>query len=813
MPAAPPTRRLPPPALRRAAGGALRHPAAYLDRALAPRPYLHPVTTLSGTPVTELAPDDHPHHLGAGVAVPDVAGRNFWGGRTFVRDQGPTELDNHGVQHHRGFKLCDPDGFVEDIDWTADGEVLLRERRTVAAVELSTSAWALDFTFSLTNATGGELSLGSPATNGRPGAAYGGFFWRAPKADAPPRVFTPEAEGEEAAHAARADWLALAGDGWTLVFAGATAQTRRDPWFVRAAAYPGVGSSLAARDRVPIAPRRRARTPRRHRRRRRHPGPGRGGDLDPQGGDGVRAGVAGACDLGDLGDGTYRNPVLAADWSDPDVLRVGDDFYLTASSFGRSPGLPLLHSGDLVNWTLIGHALDRLEPAEAFAVPRHDCGVWAPSLRHHDGRYWIFWGDPDHGVYQINAPRIRGPWTRPHLLKPGKGLIDPCPLWDEESGAAYLVHAWAKSRSGVKNLITGHRMTPDGRELLDEGRVLIDGDRLPGWFTIEGPKLYRHDGWFWIFAPAGGVATGWQGAFRSRAFHGPYEERVVLQQGGTDVNGPHQGGWVRTAAGEDWFLHFQQRGAYGRVVHLQPMRWGADGWPVLGDDGAPVDVHRKPDLPPQPPSAPATNDDFPGGRHGPQWQWAANPRTGWTTSHAGDGLRLTCRTHHARRRPARPAAHAHPAAAPAAVFRRRRAASGRRSAARRGRVGGARRRVRVGGSGAGRGRGGPPGAPVRRSGRGGRAGRRAAAPGTARHARQRVEITEGARCRFHADTGDGYRPTGAPEFTATPWRWVGALLGLFAAAPAGEEPTGTALFTQFRITHRTLTTPREESRR
>ncbi|MEU7646981.1 PmoA family protein [Streptomyces huasconensis] len=226
-----------------------------LDRALAPRPYLHPVTTLTGTPVTELAPDDHPHHLGAGVAVPDVAGRNFWGGRTFVRDQGPTELDNHGAQHHRGFKLRDPDGFVEDIDWTADGEVLLRERRTVAAVELTGSAWALDFTFSLTNATGGELSLGSPATNGRPGAAYGGFFWRAPKADAPPRVFTPEAEGEEAAHAASADWLALAGDGWTLVFAGATAQTRRDPWFVRAAAYPGVGSSLAARDRVPIAPR------------------------------------------------------------------------------------------------------------------------------------------------------------------------------------------------------------------------------------------------------------------------------------------------------------------------------------------------------------------------------------------------------------------------------------------------------------------------------------------------------------------------------------------------------------------------------
>ncbi len=218
-------------------------------------------------------------------------------------------------------------------------------------------------------------------------------------------------------------------------------------------------------------------------------------------------------------------------------------------------------------------------------MPRHDCGVWAPSIRHHDDRFWIFWGDPDHGIFQVNSPAIRGPWTSPHLVKEGKGLIDACPLWDEETGEAYLVHAWAKSRSGVKNRLTGHRMHPEGTGLLDEGKVIVDGDRIPGWFTLEGPKLYRHDGWFWILAPAGGVETGWQGALRSRDFFGPYEERIVLEQGDTDVNGPHQGGWVRTSAGEDWFLHFQQRGPYGRVVHLQPMSWGeegADGWPVRG---------------------------------------------------------------------------------------------------------------------------------------------------------------------------------------------------------------------------------------
>ncbi|MEU9190923.1 PmoA family protein [Streptomyces sp. NPDC048484] len=219
---------------------------------LSPRPYLHPVTTLAGTAVTELSPADHLHHLGVGVAVPDVEGHNFWGGRTYVRDQGPTELDNHGAQRHSAFQLRDPDGFVEELRWVAAGAELLRERRTVAATELTDTAWALDFTFSLTNTTPEPLSIGSPATNGRPGAAYGGFFWRARKEAEPPTVFTADTGGEDAAHGARAGWVALAGDSWTLVFAGATDRTRRDPWFVRTGEYPGVGSSLAHEERLPV---------------------------------------------------------------------------------------------------------------------------------------------------------------------------------------------------------------------------------------------------------------------------------------------------------------------------------------------------------------------------------------------------------------------------------------------------------------------------------------------------------------------------------------------------------------------------------
>ncbi|WP_156724293.1 glycoside hydrolase family 43 protein [Streptomyces apocyni] len=501
----------------------------------------------------------------------------------------------------------------------------------------------------------------------------------------------------------------------------------------------------------------------------------------------------------DLGDGTYRNPVLNADWSDPDVLRVGEDYYLTASSFGRAPGLPLLHSRDLVNWTLVGHAVERLVPEEEFTEPQHDRGVWAPSLRHHDGTFWIFWGDPDHGVYQVNAPAIQGPWSTPHLVKPGKGLIDPCPLWDEESGEAYLVHAWAKSRSGVKNRLTGHRMSPDGRGLLDDGRTIVDGDQIPGWFTLEGPKLYRHDGHFWIFAPAGGVETGWQGALRARDFFGPYEARVVLRQGGTPVNGPHQGGWVRTPAGDDWFLHFQARGAYGRVVHLQPMRWGEDRWPVIGDAGEPVAVHPKPGLPRQPVAAPATDDDFPGGRYGPQWQWTANPRPGWTARHAGDGLRLSCvpsgQAHDLRRLP-----HVLVQRLPAERFT---AEVGIRLD---GTAAGARAGLAVLGDafswiGLQRDADGTVRLVHRFAETGAERERDAAAARSAPDgsARLRIEVTEGARCHFGADTGSGWTPSGE-VFAATPWRWVGALLGLFATAPPGDGPPSAATFTHFRIT-------------
>ncbi|MFJ1750774.1 PmoA family protein [Streptomyces sp. NPDC088116] len=234
--------------------------ARYVHRPRVPagfpsRPYLHPVRTLGGVTVTELRPPDHVHHLGVSMAVPDVSGVNFWGGRTYVRDRGPVALDNHGAQEHTGWLLRDPDGCVEELSWTRAGRELLRERRTISALALSGDAWVLDFTSALTNVSGADLSIGSPATNGRPGAGYGGFFWRAPKegvAGTAPDVFTEDGTGEDAIHGHTAGWLALAGRDWTLIFGGANGDTRDDPWFVRTTEYPGVGSSLAWRQRLPL---------------------------------------------------------------------------------------------------------------------------------------------------------------------------------------------------------------------------------------------------------------------------------------------------------------------------------------------------------------------------------------------------------------------------------------------------------------------------------------------------------------------------------------------------------------------------------
>ena len=345
--------------------------------------------------------------------------------------------------------------------------------------------------------------------------------------------------------------------------------------------------------------------------------------------------------VADQGNGTYKNPVLNADYSDPDAIRVGDDFYLVSSSFEDIPGLPILHSKDLVNWTIIGHALLEQPPFDHFDVPHHGDGVWAPSIRYHNNEFYIYYPDPDYGIYLIKAKNPAGPWSAPVKLVDGKGLIDPCPLWDDD-GNVYLVHAFAGSRAGIKSVIAVKQLNTEGTKAITEGVMVYDGHEKD--VTIEGPKFYKHNGYYYIFSPAGGVPTGWQLVLRSKNIYGPYERRVVMDQGKSATNGPHQGAWVNTQTGEDWFLHFQDKGAYGRVVHLQPMHW-VDNWPVIGVDldkdgkGEPVSIYKKPNVgKTYPVETPAESDEFNLPKLGLQWQWQSNPKEFWYYMNPSKGV-------------------------------------------------------------------------------------------------------------------------------------------------------------------------------
>lgn len=346
----------------------------------------------------------------------------------------------------------------------------------------------------------------------------------------------------------------------------------------------------------------------------------------------------------DLGDGTFQNPILFADYSDPDVIRVDDTYYMTASSFNYIPGLPILTSKDLVNWKLVNYAIDKID-YENYEKPQHAKGVWAPAIRYHEGNFYIYYGMPDEGIFMVKAADPLGKWEEPVMVLEGKGLIDPCPFWDED-GKAYIVHGYAKSRIGFKSHLGIFPMSWDGTEAIGEDHILYCG--LETQPTIEGPKVYKKNGFYYILAPAGGVRPGWQTALRSKSIYGPFEEKNVLHQGDSIINGPHQGGLVDTVNGDEWFIHFQDCGLYGRIAHLQPVVWEND-WPVMGINvkngcGEPCLVHEKPNTGiTEEPCYLEASDYFESDKLNLMWQWLGNAKDDFysLTDRAGY-LRLNC---------------------------------------------------------------------------------------------------------------------------------------------------------------------------
>ncbi|MCR4853495.1 MAG: glycoside hydrolase 43 family protein [Prevotella sp.] len=370
-------------------------------------------------------------------------------------------------------------------------------------------------------------------------------------------------------------------------------------------------------------------------------------------------GVQAQLQWGDQGNGTYVNPVLNADYSDPDVIRVGSKYYMVASDF-HFLGIQVLESDDLVNWHIISQVFDRFDYPGWDANQHYGGGSWAPSIRFHEGRFYVYFCTYEEGLFMSSAVDPHGPWEPLHCLKEIPKWEDPCPFWDDD-GQAYL----GRSRHRAGPIIV-HRMSPDGRELLDDGFTVYTGP------VAEGTKFLKRNGFYYLIIPEGGVGQGWQTVLRAKNIYGPYEKRVVLEQGSTSVNGPHQGALVDTPDGQWWFLHFQETQPRGRVVHMQPARW-KDDWPLMGVDidgngvGEPVYVWQSPtQIQGQKAQGGApdwTSDEFDGknlywvGNHQRklklQWQWNHNPdnnawsldeRKGWLTMHAlkADSLK-SCR--------------------------------------------------------------------------------------------------------------------------------------------------------------------------
>ena len=342
---------------------------------------------------------------------------------------------------------------------------------------------------------------------------------------------------------------------------------------------------------------------------------------------------------GDMGDGTYRNPILPSDYSDLDCIRVGDDYYAISSTMQFSPGMIILHSKDLVNWTLIGHAVadvTQIGPDMNWdRMNRYGRGVWAGAIHYAHGRFWVVFGAPDEGFFITSAEDPAGPWEPLHPLMLEGGWDDCCIFWDDDGQAYFIGTHFA---DGYKTYIW--KMTPDGRFLIEDSRTLIN--QRAG---REANKLYKINGWYYHFFSE--VSQGARVVMmqRSRSIMGPYTQRRQLTDRNREWNEPNQGGIVDTPSGEWYFITHHGTGDWeGRCMSLLPVTW-IDGWPILGateggEPGTMVFGGTKP-IQGHPVVTPQSSDDFSTSVLGPQWEWNHHPRADkWSLTERPGYLRL-----------------------------------------------------------------------------------------------------------------------------------------------------------------------------
>lgn len=351
----------------------------------------------------------------------------------------------------------------------------------------------------------------------------------------------------------------------------------------------------------------------------------------------------------DNGDGTFRNPLLWGDWPDPDVIRVGDYFYMVSTSMHYVPGSPILRSLDLVNWEMAGYALDHYTENPKFDLQGGSMylnGSWANTIRYNNGLFYVGfctpagWGSPnDKGQFSIcTAKDVKGPWKR--TIFP-EYLYDPGLFFDDD-GKVYVIHGQHQLFVTELNK-DALSVKGEKKQIWDKSIPVPEGSTAhKDWiFGMEGSHMTKVNGYYYLTCPAGGT-QGWQVCLRSKNIYGPYESKIIYQdESSYPNNGLHQGGMVQLKNGDWWFIIMQDRGPIGRVPNLLPVTW-VDGWPILGENGKGYAKGKKPNVGKSFPIInPATSDEFNKNVLGLQWQWNHNPDNAkWSLTERKGYMRL-----------------------------------------------------------------------------------------------------------------------------------------------------------------------------
>ncbi|WP_300974940.1 glycoside hydrolase family 43 protein [Sphingomonas sp. LHG3406-1] len=357
--------------------------------------------------------------------------------------------------------------------------------------------------------------------------------------------------------------------------------------------------------------------------------------------------------------GQYANPILAGFYPDPSITRAGDDYYLVTSTFAYFPGLPIFHSRDLVNWRQIGNAIDRPDMVD-FGKLGLSRGLFAPAIEYHQGTFYILNTCVDCGDnFVITAKDPRGPWSKPSWLPDLKGGIDPSLFFDED-GSAWVINNGppiGTPRYDGHRALWLQRFDPKTLKTFGERTMLLDGgvkpETNPIW--IEGPHIFRKDGWYYLLAAEGGTAEGHsQVMLRSKSVTGPYTpnpnnpiltQRDLPRDRARPITSAGHADFVTTRNGEWWATFLAVRpytGDYyntGRETFLMPVRW-ENGWPRITAPGEVIPwVHARPGLPASA-AAPTTGplrvrEEFDRAALPLDWLMMRNPQGRWWRAEEG----------------------------------------------------------------------------------------------------------------------------------------------------------------------------------